>query len=66
MRATVVTEEAERERIWPLADNVFAPYATYRRDAGKAGRTIPIVQLTERGNGDGAPRGAPSHSLGEP
>jgi deazaflavin-dependent oxidoreductase (nitroreductase family) len=46
MRATVVTDEAERERLWALADRVFAPYATYRRDAAKAGRTIPIVQLT--------------------
>jgi deazaflavin-dependent oxidoreductase (nitroreductase family) len=48
MRASVVGDEAERERIWALADRVFAPYATYRRDAGKAGRTIPIVQLTPR------------------
>ena len=48
MRATVVADEAERERLWALADNVFAPYATYRRDAAKVGRTIPIVQLTAR------------------
>jgi deazaflavin-dependent oxidoreductase (nitroreductase family) len=48
MRAEVVSDEAERERIWKLADRVFAPYATYRRDAAKANRTIPIVQLTER------------------
>ena len=48
MRATVVSDEAERERLWPLADRVFAPYAAYRRDAAKAGRTIPIVQLTPR------------------
>ncbi len=27
---------------------VFAPYATYRRDAAKANRTIPIVQLSPR------------------
>jgi deazaflavin-dependent oxidoreductase (nitroreductase family) len=45
MRATVVADERERERIWALADRVFAPYATYRRDAAKAGRVIPIVQL---------------------
>jgi deazaflavin-dependent oxidoreductase (nitroreductase family) len=44
-RAEVVTEEAERHRLWTLADRVYAPYARYRRDAGKAGRTIPIVQL---------------------
>ena len=48
MRATVVDDEAERRRIWALADKVFAPYAAYRREAAKAGRTIPIVQLTAR------------------
>lgn len=46
MRAAVVGDEAERRRLWPLADRVFAPYAAYRREAAKAGRTIPIVQLT--------------------
>jgi deazaflavin-dependent oxidoreductase (nitroreductase family) len=49
MRATVITDEAERERLWRLADRVFAPYADYRREAAKAGRTIPIVQLSPRG-----------------
>jgi deazaflavin-dependent oxidoreductase (nitroreductase family) len=48
MRARVVGEEAERDRIWTLADRVFAPYASYRREAAKASRTIPIVQLTPR------------------
>src|SRR6202035_1531911 len=48
MRATVVSDEAERHRIWTLADRVFAPYATYRREAAKANRPIPIVQLTKR------------------
>jgi deazaflavin-dependent oxidoreductase (nitroreductase family) len=48
MKATVVTDEAERTRLWALADRVFPPYATYRRDAAKANRTIPIVQLTPR------------------
>ncbi|HTC58706.1 MAG TPA: nitroreductase/quinone reductase family protein [Solirubrobacteraceae bacterium] len=48
MRATVVSDEAERQRIWRLADRVFAPYATYRREAAAANRTIPIVQLTAR------------------
>ena len=46
MRATVVGDEAERQRLWTLADRVFAPYAAYRREAAKANRTIPIVQLT--------------------
>ncbi len=45
MRATVVADEAERKRLWKLADRVFAPYADYRREAAKANRTIPIVQL---------------------
>jgi deazaflavin-dependent oxidoreductase (nitroreductase family) len=49
MRATVVNGEAERHRLWTLADRVFAPYAAYRRDAAQANRTIPIVQLTARG-----------------
>jgi deazaflavin-dependent oxidoreductase (nitroreductase family) len=48
MRAIVVDEEAERRRIWMLADRVFAPYAAYRREAAQANRTIPIVQLIAR------------------
>ncbi len=48
MRATVVSDEAERRRLWGLADRVFAPYAAYRREAAAANRTIPIVQLTAR------------------
>lgn len=48
MRATVVRDEAERQRIWALADRVFAPYATYRREAAGANRTIPIVRFVAR------------------
>lgn len=48
MRAKVVEDETERRRLWALADQVFAPYAAYRREAAKANRTIPIVQLTPR------------------
>jgi deazaflavin-dependent oxidoreductase (nitroreductase family) len=51
MRATVVVDETERQRLWRLADSVFAPYAAYRREAAKANRTIPIVQLTPRSRG---------------
>lgn len=47
-RAKVVEDEAERARLWDLADRVFAPYAAYRERAAHAGRTIPIVQLTPR------------------
>ncbi len=48
MRATVVDDEAEQERLWVLADRVFPTFASYRRDAAKVRRTIPIVQLTPR------------------
>ncbi|HEY5053749.1 MAG TPA: nitroreductase/quinone reductase family protein [Solirubrobacterales bacterium] len=48
MRAAAVGDEVERERLWTLADRVFAPYAAYRREAAKVSRTIPIVQLTAR------------------
>jgi deazaflavin-dependent oxidoreductase (nitroreductase family) len=45
MLATVVNDETELERLWKLADRVFPAFANYRRDAVKAGRTIPIIQL---------------------
>ena len=48
MRATVVTDEAERTRLWSLADQVFPPYARYRDLAAATGRQIPIVQLSPR------------------
>ena len=48
MRATVVADEAERQRIWALADRVFPPFASYRERAARVGRTIPIVQLVAR------------------
>jgi deazaflavin-dependent oxidoreductase (nitroreductase family) len=50
MRATIVGDEAERDRLWSLADRVFPPYEDYRRQAAESGRTIPIVQLLERGS----------------
>ena len=46
--AQVVEDEAERQRLWTLADRVFPPYATYRARAARAGRTISIVKLTPR------------------
>jgi deazaflavin-dependent oxidoreductase (nitroreductase family) len=46
MVATVVADEAERQRLWVLADRVFPAYANYRRDAARWNRTIPIVKLT--------------------
>lgn len=47
-QARVVEDEAERARLWALADNVFPAYAAYRARAARAGRTIPIVQLEPR------------------
>lgn len=47
-RAEVVQSEAERQRLWGLADRVFPPFADYRDWAASAGRTIPIVQLVAR------------------
>ena len=48
-RAEVVDDEGERARLWELADRVFPPYASYRRRAARAGRTIPIVRLVPGG-----------------
>jgi deazaflavin-dependent oxidoreductase (nitroreductase family) len=50
MRARVVRDEAERARLWTLADRVFPAFASYRRDAAKVNRAIPIVQLLSRGD----------------
>ena len=47
-RAEIVEDEAERQRLWDLADRVFPQYADYREQAGKAGRIIPIFQLVPR------------------
>lgn len=47
-RAEIVQDEAERQRLWDLADRVFPPFAVYREWAGKTGRVIPIVQLVPR------------------
>lgn len=45
MRANIVEDEAERRRLWDLADLVYPQYADFREQAAKAGRVIPIVQL---------------------
>lgn len=47
-RAEIVEDEAERARLWGLADRVFPAFAAYRRSAGRLGRMIPIVQLVPR------------------
>jgi len=47
-RAAIIEDAASRERLWQLADGVFAAYAAYRDTAARASRTIPILQLTAR------------------
>lgn len=47
-RADIVVDEAERERLWQLADRVFPQFADYRAWAEASGRAIPIVRLVPR------------------
>lgn len=47
-RAEIVVDEAERQRLWELADRVYPQYAEFRAQAGRVGRIIPIVQLVPR------------------
>ena len=49
-RAELVEDEAERARLFGLAERVLPAFATYRNSAGRAGRTIPILQLSPRGS----------------
>jgi deazaflavin-dependent oxidoreductase (nitroreductase family) len=44
-RAEVVEDEAERRRLWELADRVYPPYADFREATE---RVIPIVRLVPR------------------
>jgi deazaflavin-dependent oxidoreductase (nitroreductase family) len=44
-RAEVVDDDSSRARLWGLADQVFPVYASYRKNAARVGRTIPILQL---------------------
>ena len=53
--AEVVDHEPSRIRLWELADRVFPAYAAYRERAARAGRTIPILQLTPRQTQTSAP-----------
>jgi deazaflavin-dependent oxidoreductase (nitroreductase family) len=45
MKATVI-DDAEHDRLWRLADNVFPAFARYRRTAAAAGRKIQLIELT--------------------
>jgi deazaflavin-dependent oxidoreductase (nitroreductase family) len=44
-RAEIVEDVAERERLWKLADRVYAQYADFREEARRAGRVIPLIHL---------------------
>ncbi len=45
MKAHVVTDECEQERLHQQGDLVFPAFKTYRRQAAAAGREVPIIQL---------------------
>jgi deazaflavin-dependent oxidoreductase (nitroreductase family) len=47
-RAKIVEDDAERQRLWELADRVYPQYADFREQAGNAGRVIPMIQLISR------------------
>jgi hypothetical protein len=40
-----VVPEGDRDRLWALGDRVFPGFATYRKRASEAGRTIPLIEL---------------------
>jgi deazaflavin-dependent oxidoreductase (nitroreductase family) len=46
--AAEVQDDAERERLFALVDQVYPGYADYRVRAGAIGRRIPIMRLTLR------------------
>jgi deazaflavin-dependent oxidoreductase (nitroreductase family) len=47
-RVELVEGEMERARLFALAERVLPAFASYRESADRAGRTIPILQLTPR------------------
>ena len=56
MRAEVVDDPTEQDRLWTLGDRVFPSFAVYRRRAGAAGRSIPLLHLRPTGKPvDGRP-----------
>jgi deazaflavin-dependent oxidoreductase (nitroreductase family) len=44
-RAEPVVDDADRARLWELADRFYPPYVAYRAHAARSGRTIPLLQL---------------------
>ena len=47
MWATVVYGEHDERRLTELGDRVFPAFASYRREAARSGRAVPIVELTK-------------------
>lgn len=45
LTANVVSDPAERKRIWAMADRVYPLWPDYRRRAEGCHRTIPIIRL---------------------
>jgi len=45
MTASEVSDTAERERIWAMADRVYPLWPDYRRRAARSDRVIPIIRL---------------------
>lgn len=44
--AAEVTDEAERERLFALANHIYPGFAAYRRRTAMIGRRIPIMRLS--------------------
>jgi deazaflavin-dependent oxidoreductase (nitroreductase family) len=47
MLAAVVRDEHEERRLAELGDRVFPAFASYRRDAARHGRAVPVVGLSQ-------------------
>jgi deazaflavin-dependent oxidoreductase (nitroreductase family) len=45
-RAAEVDDDAERDRLFALADRVYGGYADYRERTARIGRRIPVMRLT--------------------
>lgn len=66
-RAEVIEDEQSRQRLWELADRVFPPFETYRENAARSGRTIPILRSPLREKTTRAQRlGPASHACDLP
>ena len=55
MRASVVKDKDQCQRLWLLADRVFPAFASYRRDAARTHRNIPLIELQPRAVSESAP-----------